>query len=80
MMREEYKKHVQTKVDINHAHELLEHASMDTTKLTAATLGWDLVGEQKPCAHCSLGKIKKLKLLKVAEKKQAEKMEICTLE
>ena len=38
-MIKDCKEYMQTKIDINHAHELLEHASMDTTKLTAAALG-----------------------------------------
>ena len=52
---------------------------MDTTKLTAAVLGWKLVGSSKPCVHCSLGKTKKQKLPKtVSTKHQLQKGELRT--
>ena len=49
-------------INVNKAHQILGHASRDTTELTAKQLNWKLTGDWKQCTDCSLAKIKKTKL------------------
>ena len=56
MLNNENQEMVNTTVDMNEVHQLVDHASAHATKLIADALGWTLVGTVKSCHHCSLAK------------------------
>ena len=49
------------------AHEMLGHASEDTTRNTAKHLGWKLTGKWNPCESCLIGKAKQKNVPKITE-------------
>ena len=46
-------------MSVNQAHQRLGHPIEQTTRATAAELGWKLTrGSMKPCENCAKGKVK----------------------
>ena len=59
-VKEEYNPDKKVKyINVNKAHQILGHASRDTTELTTKQLNWKLTGDWKQCTDFSLAKIKK---------------------
>ena len=54
-------------MNVNKFHQLLGHASIETTKKTASNMNIKLVGKMVACSNCVLAKISKKNIKKVSE-------------